>query len=611
MKKIFLLITIFVGLSLASVYAVSFRASAPDAVPMGQPFRLVYSVNASNVKDFRAPEMSAFDVLAGPFESRSSSVQITNGQVNSSTNISYTYTLMPKKEGTFNLPAASIFVDNQRYTSNAVSIRVLPADKQASSGQSNAGAHNNTKSDGGISQKLSNENIFIRAIPSKTRLFEQDYLLVTYKLYTLADVVGFSSTKFPDFNGFLKQEIPLPQNKQLRLENYNGRNYSTVVLYQALLYPQQSGNITIDPANVEAVIRVRTRAQVRSIFDDFMASYQDVKKMLVAPSIKVNVDKLPAKQSNFSGGVGSFKFKSSISSNNVSVNDAITLKYTISGNGNIKLIKNPAVEFPADFEVYDPKVNNNFKNTTSGVSGSKTVEYLLIPRSAGDFTVPAYSFSYFDVNSRSYKTINTPEYKIHVNKGTGASANNQAVVASFTNQEQLKLLGKDIRYVNLDIVELSEKDDFIFGKLAFYLAYILPLLLAAGVFVYYRKQLQQNSDISSMKNRKANGVAIKRLKIANNYLLENKKAEFYDEVLKALWGYLSDKLSIPVSNLSKENVSEVLQKHKVEDSEIAEFMDVLSVCEFARYAPSSDTHAMDSLYERAISIISKFQQNIK
>lgn len=611
MKRIFVLFTIFIALSLSSAFAVSFRASAPEAVPMGEAFRLVYSVDESNVKDLRAPEMPAFDVLAGPFESRSSSVQIINGKVNSSTNISYTYTLMPKKEGTHVIPAASIYVDNQRHTSNSVSIRVLPADNHSAAGQSSSKSSSSSKSDAGISQNLSNENVFIRAIPSKTRLFEQDYLLITYKLYTLADIVGFSSTKFPDFNGFLKQEIPLPQNKQLRLENYNGRNYNTVVLYQALLYPQQPGSITIDKANVEAIIRVRTRAQVRSIFDDFFSSYQDVKKMLVAPSIKVSVDKLPAKPSNFSGGVGSFSFKSTISSQDVSVNDAITLKYVISGNGNLKLVKNPSVELPTDFEVYDPKVNNNFKNTTSGVSGSKTVEYLLIPRSAGDFKIPSYSFTYFDVNAKSYKTIHTPEYKIHVKKAVGESANNQAVVSSFTNQEQLKVLGKDIRFIKTDIVELTRKDDFIFGGLGFYLAFILPLLLAIGVFIFYRKHLQLNSDISTVKNRKANAVATKRLKVANQYLLDNKKELFYDEVLKALWGYLSDKLSIPVSSLSKENVSEVLEKHQIEKEDVTEFMDVLSVCEFARYSPSSDSHAMDSLYARAIAIISKFQQSIK
>lgn len=610
MKKIFVLFSILLALSFSAAYAVSFRASAPDAVPMGEAFRLVYSVDESNVKDLRAPEMPAFDVLAGPFESRSSSVQIINGKVNSSTNISYTYTLMPKKEGTHVIPAASIYVDNQRYTSNSVTIRVLPADEHASAGQSSK-SNASTKADASISKNLSNDNIFIRAIPSKTRLFEQDYLLITYKLYTLADIVGFSSTKFPDFNGFLKQEIPLPQNKQLRLESYNGRNYNTVVLYQALLYPQQSGSISIDKANVEAIIRVKTKAQVRSIFDDFFSSYQDVKKMLIAPSIKIDVDKLPSKPANFSGAVGSFSFKSNVSAQEVSVNDAITLKYHISGNGNIKLIKNPSVELPADFEVYDPKINNNFKNTTSGVSGSKTVEYLLIPRSAGDFVIPSYSFTYFDVNARAYKTINTPEYKIRVKKGTGEAANNQAVVSSFTNQEQLKVLGKDIRYIKLDIVELSDKNNFIFGSVGFYLAFILPFLLAFALFIFYRKHLQLNSDISSVKNRKANAVAIKRLKVANQHLVDNKKELFYDEVLKALWGYLSDKLSIPVSNLSKENVSEVLEKHKIVNEDVAEFMDVLSVCEFARYSPSADSHAMDSLYARAIAIISKFQQSIK
>jgi len=620
MKKILFIFSILLSINILNVNAVSFEASAPNAVAAGQAFRLVYTVNVSNAKDMKAPEMNAFDVLAGPFESQSSSVQVMNGKVTSSYSISYTYTLSGKKEGTFTIPAASIYVNNQRYTSNAVTIKVLPADKQAQAQQQSRKSNNNNNraagggDDANLSQKLSNDNVFIKVTPSKVRLFEQDYLVITYKLYSAVDLVGFTNNvKLPDFSGFLKQEVTLPQNKQLKLESYNGRNYGTVVLYQALLYPQQTGTINIEKANFEAIVRVRTRAQVNSFFGNFFDTYQDVKKMLLAPAIKITVDKLPgSKPAGFSGAVGSFSFKSSVSSNTVNVNDPITLKYVISGKGNMKLIKNPTIDFPSDFETYDPKVNNNFKATSSGVAGTKTIEYLLIPRSQGDFTIPAYKFSYFDLNSKTYKEISSPEYKIHVNKGNGKSnPNNQAIVSNFTNQEQLKMLGKDIRYINTDKLEVSEKDSFIFGTFLFWLAYIIPLLLACALFYVYRKQLKDNADIISVKNRKANKVAIKRLKTANKYLQESKQEQFYDEVLKALWGYLSDKLSIPVSALSKENVVDELCKRKVDEADTKEFMDILSVCEFARYAPSSDSHAMDQLYQRTITVISKFQETIK
>ncbi len=608
MKKTIIILSILLNVCAFNAYSVNFNASAPEAIPAGQPFRLVYSLDQSGAKDLRIPELPAFDVLAGPFESRSSSVQIINGQVNSSTTLSYTYTLMAKNEGTFTIPAASIYIDNQRYTSNAVTIRVLPANQQSSASQSAADA---TDARRPRSNNISNENLFVRAIPSKTRLFEQDYLLITYKLYAAVDIVGYSMNKMPDFKGFLKQDIELPKQPQLKLENYNGRNYSTIVLYQALLYPQQSGKITIDKAIVEPVVRVRTRAQVRSIFDDFFDRYQEVKKEISVPAVTINVDKLPQRPTNFSGAVGNFTFSSSITSENVSVNDPITLKYTISGNGNLKLVKNPEIEFPEDFEVYDPKVNNNYKNTTSGVKGSKTVEYLLIPRSHGDFELPSYTFTYFDVDKKMYKEIKTPSYKIHVKKGVGSTASNQTVVSNFANQEELKVLGKDIRYIETEHYTVNPKQNFFLGTLAFWLWILVPFALLASLIVIYKKRLKENADLILVKNKKANKVAIKRLRTANKYLHEQKKAEFYDEVLRALWGYLSDKLSIPVSELSKDNISIVLSGRAVSQDDITEFMDVLSVCEFARYAPSADSHAMDVLYERAATIIGKFQDSIK
>ncbi|MDR1679004.1 MAG: BatD family protein [Prevotellaceae bacterium] len=607
MKKIFLILSILISICLSGIQAaVSFQASAPETVAMGEAFRLVYTLNASNAKDLRMPEMPSFDILAGPFESRSQSVQVVNGQVNTTVSLSYTYTLSAKKTGTFTIPSASIFVENQRYNSNTVKITVLPADKAQQQRGSKAGTGSN------MNQKLSDENVFVRAIASKTKLYEQEYLLITYKLYSLVDVVGFTNNvNLPNFNGFMKQDIELPKTPQMKLENYNGKNYMTNVLFQALLYPQQSGTITIDKADFEAIVRITTRAQVRSIFDDFFDTYQDVKKTLVVPSLKITVDKLPGnKPADFSGAVGSFSFKSDISESTVSVNDPVTLRFTISGNGNMKLIKNPEVEFPTDFETYDPTVNNNFKNTTSGVTGSKTIEYLLVPRSEGDFVIPSYKFSYFDVNSKSYRSVSSPEYKIHVNKGNGKN-NSTAMISNFANQEQLKVLGKDIRYIETERFKVREKGAFFFGSVGFWLCLILPLLLAVAVFIFYRKQLKENADILAAKNKKANKVAINRLKTANKYLVENRKEEFYDEVLRALWGYLSDKLAIPVSALSKDNIEGKLKRHGVENEDITEFMQVLSVCEYARYAPATDDHAMDNLYQRTIAVISKFQQVIR
>lgn len=608
LRKLFVLATMLAWTSL-QMFAISFKASAPPSVPMGEAFQLVYTIDAANGKDLRIPELPDFDELAGPFTSQSSNFQIINGKASSSVTVTYTYTLLPKKEGSFTIPAASIHHDKQRYTSNAVTIKVLPENSSAN----NAKAQQNQQSAGAsMTDNLSSENIFVRVIPSKTKLYEQDHLLLTYKVYSSVDLVGFSNMKFPNFNGFLKQEIELPQKKQLTLENYNGRNYSTLVLYQVLLYPQQTGTINIEKADLEAVIRVRTKKQVRSIFDDFFDSYQDVKKSITTSPLKISVDKLPeGKPANFSGAVGSFNFKSSLSSEKITVNDAITLKYEISGNGNMKLIKNPIVDFPSDFEVYDPKVNNNFKNTASGVSGSKTIEYLFIPRLAGDFVIPAYTFSYFDVNSKSYKEIKSPEYKIKVEKGDGTS--NSAIIsgAQFANQEQLKLIGSDIRYIHTNGIDVSKKGAFVFGTWIFFLSYLIPLLLAIALFVIFRKQIKANADMLSMKNKKANKVAVKRLKTAKAYMQSNEQEKFYEEILRALWGYMSDKLSIPVASLSKENIVGELEKRKVAKADIDEFMQILSECEFARYSPNSDENAMDVVYDKTMIEISKLQESLK
>ncbi len=606
MKKILLILTIL-GCSLSSYSeAIEFRASAPKAVAEGQVFRLVYSINAKGGQDLRVADMPDFDVVAGPFQSHSSNVQVVNGKVNSSTTVSYTYNLAAKKQGEFSIPAASVVIDKEKYSSNALSIKVLPADEKskASSNKKN----NNQQS---VSEALSDKNIFVRAITSRTKLYEQDYILITYKLYSLVDVVGFDQNNFnlPDFKGFLKQEIARPKTSQLSYENYKGTNYNTLVIYQALLYPQRSGSLKIDKASFEAIVRIRKKAQVRSIFDNFFDSYQDVKKKIKVPSLELSVKKLPSnKPESFNGAVGSFEFKSELSSKNISVNDAITLKYTISGNGNIKLIQAPKIDFPADFEVYDPKVTNNVKNTTSGVRGSKTIEYLIIPRSEGDFKIPSYTFSYFNPKSGRYKKISTPTYNIHVSKG---DATNKGGSVNFNNQEELRLLGKDIRYIITDKPSITKKFKFFFGTIGYWLLIILPLLFSIALFIAYRKQLQRNSDTMLVKNRRANKVAIKRLKIANAHLLASEKELFYEEVLKALWGYLSHKLIIPVSNLSKENVETELLKKSVDENNIREFMDVIAVCEFERYSPSHDSDAMEGLYNRTIDIISKFQQSIK
>lgn len=614
MRKLFFLWIALVAVSLQA-YAddkVTFTASAPDAVAVGDQFRLAYTVTTQKVRDFRAPSIKGFDVLMGPSRSQQSSVQIVNGVSTSTSSITFTYILMATAEGTFTIPGATITADGNQMVSNSVHIKVLPADQAAAAASSGGGGNSRqgatSRASSGTS--VSSQDLFIAATANKTTVYEQEALLLTYKIYTLVDLRGFDNVKLPDFKGFHSQEVELPNDRKWSLEHYKGRNYQTTVYRQFVLFPQQSGKLTIEPARFDASIAKAT--QVSDPFEAFFNggnNYVEVKKPLTTPTITVDVKALPeGKPANFSGGVGEFSISSSINSTDVKTNDAVTVKLVISGTGNLKLVGDPEVKFPDDFEVYDPKVDNKFRLTTTGLSGSKVIEYLAIPRNAGTFKIPAVNFSYFDLKSRSYKTLTTEEYELHVEKGEGNAAQ---TIANFTNKEDLKILNEDIRFIKQNDVTLSQKGNFFFDSMLYWLFYLIPGIAFIIFFIVYRKQIAANANVAKMRTKKANKVAVKRMKLAGKLLAENKKDIFYDEVLKALWGYISDKLNIPVSKLSKDNIEEELRKYGVDDSLINEFLAALNDCEFVRFAPGDDNQAMDKVYSASLSVISKMENSIK
>ena len=622
--KQFTKITLSLLLAFTSLQAfaedVEFRAQAPSQVIVGKPFQLTYSVN-QRARDLRAPEFEGFDFLAGPYTSQSSSTSFVNGRRSSTFNMTYTYTLMANQEGSFTLQPATITVDGQQYTSNGVRITVLPADEQPAQ-QSNSGASQQSNSGAAqqrsgqtansASAQTSSENIFIRTIVSKTTVHEQEALLLSYKLYFAGvDVAQFTNnTKLPDFTGFLKQELEQGEI-QTELEHYNGRNYQTAVLYRTLLYPQHSGDIKIEPASFEAVLRVQTRSQVRSIFDDFFGSYTNVTKPLTAPGMTIHAQPLPAgKPAGFSGGVGKFTMASSISGTELKTNEAVTIKIDIKGAGNMKLLKTPAIDWPEGFEAYDPKVTNNFKTTASGVSGTKEIEYLAIPRASGDYVIPAVKYSYFDTQENSYKTLSTPEYTLHITKGAGDTDNTQ-VVQNFVNKEDVKQFGTDIRYIHVNEQIINHKSQITnskitYGNFAFWLLYLIPFCVAAVLLIIFRKRIKENADITRVRYKRANKVAQKRLKAAKKLLAENNKTAFYEEIERAALSYLSDRLSIPTADLSKDTIADILRSKGVSDELIANVNNLLSTAEFARYAPSADSQ-MQTLYDQTTEIINNLE----
>lgn len=602
MKRLLFTIAILL-VSFTAILAdeVSFVASAPKAVVVGQQFRLSYEINRGKVKEPRIPAIEGFTILMGPTRSISSGYHNNNGQVTMTSSTTYTYILRSDKEGEFTLPAVTVDVDGEQISSNSVKIKVLPQDKQPSAAQQS----------GTSATEIDNSELFMTATLNKTDVFEQQAVLLTYKVYSTVNLTSLNG-KMPDLKGFHIQEIELPQQKEWQLEHYNGRNYRALTWSQYLLFPQQTGEIEIPSVSFEGIVQQRVRSASMDPFENFFnggTQFVEVKKMLRTPKLKLNVKNLPAgKPADFSGGVGEFSLKSSISTSELKANEAVTLRLVVSGVGNMKLIKTPEVEFPADFEVYDPKVDNNFSVKVNGLSGNKIIEYLVIPRHGGVYTIPSAKFSYFDVKSGEYKTLESESYTLNVAKG---NAKDNETVASYVSKEELKLLGQDVRFIKGGETTISKRGDYFFASNIYWLCYLIPFLLFIAYIVVYRKKMAENANIAKMRTKSANKVAVKRMKVAKRLLSENKSNEFYDEILKTLWGYVSDKLSIPVSRLSKENIATCLAGKGVDEALVKEFEMLLNESEFARYAPGNHSETMDKLYSLAIEVISKLENAIK
>lgn len=606
-KIIFLLFTILAAWQVKAADKVRFVAEAADVVVSGDQVRLVFTVNSQDIKDFRAPSIKGFDVLMGPSRSQQSSIQIINGKRTSNSSTAFTYILLAGSPGTYTIPAASVEVNGEKVFSNAISIKVLPQDQNSGNSGNNGGGSASSSRSQAAGSRISANDLFITATASKTTVHEQEAILLTYKVYTVVNLRQLYG-KMPDLKGFHTQEVELPQQKTFTLEHYKGRNYNTTVWSQYVLFPQQTGKLEIPSITFDGVVAQQTVSD--DPFDAFFngGGYVEVKKKITTPKVVINVQPLPAKPAGFSGAVGEFKLASSINATDVKTNDAVTIKLTLSGTGNMKLIGTPEVKFPQDFEIYDPKVTDDYKLTNSGLTGTKTFEYLAIPRHAGNFTIPAVEFTYFDLKSNSYKTLKTEAYNLKVAKGQG---NADQVISDFTNKESVKMLGKDIRFIKLGDSSLRPKGDFFFGTVGYYLCYLIPLLLFVVFAAIYRQKALENANVAKVKTKKANKVATRRMKLAGKLLAENKKNEFYDEVLKALWGYISDKLSIPVSQLSKDNIEAELTNYGVQEALIAEFIGVLNECEYARYAPGNENEAMDKVYSASVEVISKMENSIK
>lgn len=608
MRKYWLVIFILLcNIAYSHAEDVTFVINAPAATVKGAQVQLQYILKGGEGRDIQIPdEIKGFSILYGPSVSTMYSTSIINGKSTSESNITYTFVLMASEEGTFTLPAASVKVGGRNYKSNTTQIKVLPPDKNADPQQQGRQPQAITSSS--TAENVKDDDAFIRAIFSKTKVNEQEAVVVTFRFYTVLNIRDVGKIEFPEFEGFMVEDFDLPVNRQMALEHYKGRNYYTIDVKKSLLFPQRSGEITIPAGKMEIVFEVKSGKRVQTFFGP-QEVMTEAKKVLRTAPVTVNVAPLPTqnKPLNFSGAVGQFTFKPEISAQKVKANDAITIKLDISGTGNMKLIKNPEVKFPKDFETYDPKVTNSFNITNNGLSGTKSIEYLFIPRYPGKFTIPSIEFSYYDIQQKTYRTEKSPEYVIEVDKDPNAGGQ---AGTSYMNQRAVEA-EQDIRYIKTGDFKFVNPSHFYTDSVNYLLWYIIPFVLFVTFSIIYRKQIKANADIALMKTRKANKVASKRLKQAKKYLATHDKDHFYEEVLRAVWGYLSDKLLIPTSELNRENVENELIKQHVDESLVKQYISIIDTCEFARYAPSESNEAMDKLYDDTVDAIGKMENTIR
>ncbi len=585
-----------------------FTMSAPNAVENGQQFRLSFTLNKRGNKLKLPPGLNDnFQILMGPSTGQSFSSSTINGKTTAETTYSYTYILRAKNEGTFELRPASIEADGKVIESNSLEIRVVKAQSQPQSSQQQGG-NKQSQQRSASNVDLGKDNLFVRVEFSKRSAYRGEQIVATVKLYSHPEIgiSGFEEVNLPTYEGFYTQDLEMPKNINLSREVYNDRIYQVGVLKKTILFPQQNGQIKIDPFSLSVLVRQQVKA--RSFFDDFFDNYRTVRARITSDPVTINVKDLPTEPANFMGGVGNFNVSSEISNTNVTTNDAVTLTVKINGSGNIRLIRTPELKLPSDFEVYDPKATDNVKATDNGVSGTKTIEYLFQPRFEGDYKIPAIKFAYFNPATGTYVTKSTQEYDLHVEKGTEEQS---ATVVSSLRKEDVQLIGQDIRFIKQGNPSLRSSGNTFFGSTLFYLIYVISAVLFLVIYFVYRKKARENANIALMRNKKANRVATKRLKSAAAYMKQNNNEAFHEAILKAFWGYLSDKLGIPVADLSRDAAISRLNEKGVAEEVINDFVNVVEQCEFARYAPTGGSEARHELYKKAESTMGRMEKQIK
>lgn len=577
------------------------RVSAPSRVEAGENFRVSFKVTTQDVDDFRSGLHSTdvVEVIAGPYTSSESSFQMVNGHTSSSSSITYTYTLYAAKSGVYNIPAAHARVGGKQISSSPAKVTVVGSAQGRGNNSPKMHEDDNYQPHmRAAGSAISGRDLFIKVSANKKKVYEQEPILLTYKVYTLVDLTQLEG-KMPELTGFHTQEIPLPQQKSFHIERVNGKPYRTVTWSQYVMYPQMTGKMEIPSITFKGIVVQQNRSV--DPFEAFFnggSGYVEVKRNIVAPSIKIDVLPLPQKPANFSGGVGKFNISAQLNKNELKAGDPLSLRIVVGGIGNLKLIKQPVVNFPKDWDKYDPKVTDKTKLTSNGLEGNMIYDILAVPRNQGHYTIPPVELTYYDTSLNQYKTIKTQSFDIEVAKGDGSRSS----VVDYSKDQP-----KDIKDIKKGDAELHSVDNFFFGSVGYLMSLLIPFVAFVALLVIFRKRAIDNADLVKMKGKKANKIATKRLRQANKLMLAGKSNEFYDEVLRALWGYVGDKLNMPAEKLSRENISEKLQSHNVDDNTISKFLSAIDDCEMMRFAPGDPEGNMNKTFESAMTAIMEIE----
>ena len=602
MKKIsFIILFLVTAFALSAQDDVNFTVICKKQVVVGEQFQVSYELKGDG-KNFEAPNFVNFEIISGPFQSTSSSIQIINGSTSQTKTITYSYYLRALKEGEFTIPAATITVKNKKVKSTTATVTVSKNSNVASGGSSSAGT---------------GKEVFLEAMPNKKSAYIGEQIMLTYKIYYNIPISNLSISKAPSYSGFWTKDVTdnngvLQQSSTVK----NGKEYHVATIQEIVLIPQKSGTLTIDPLDITCVAQIRTERQRQQGYDPFEnffgdvmgTSYTNVKKDMKSQPIDVEIKPLPIadKPASFSGAVGQFTFTSKIDKTTMKSNDAFTITYTVSGKGNIDLLDIPRPNFPPDFEVYDPKITTNSKNNSYGISGSKTAEYVVIPRVSGDFSINPMQFSYFDPTKGKYTTLTSDEYQLHVERS--ANEGNSGIIYA-GGQEAIKVVGNDVAHIKT-VADLHRNGMLLFASPLYFILIVAMIIVFAAAMILHKRINRFNQNQVLVRNRKATKIAKRRLKNAYSYLKIKDQNHFYEELSQALWGYISDKLNISRSQLSMDTVREMMSGKNVPEDIVNQFIDLLNSCEFARFAPGDPDKKMEDLYQKGIEVITKAEKNL-